>query len=344
VTTPLPSPAVPTAEGDGGPPARRLGRAWHRWLTLVVGAIAVAGTVWMVGPGSIWDRLRAVEGRWLLVALAITGLQFVLMAWRWWFIARRMGIPLPFLRALGEYYLSVLLNFVLPVGVAGDALRAFRHADHAAPVDVKRPVAATVVAVLLDRASNQLALFLVILAGAPAWWQALAPHGRGSAVRPALGAAAVVVGLVAVGALSRHRLRRLSRVTATGLRVFLAWRNLVVHLALSLVLVLTHVALFLAAARSLDVDLPVREALAIVPLVLAASSLLSFFGGFGTREAAAAALFHVSGRDPSLGAAVSFVFGAVSMLASLPGLLALPWKQRREPTARSSTAADPTRR
>jgi glycosyltransferase 2 family protein len=307
-------------------PGKRIGRSWHRWLTIPVGVLALAGTVWTVGAGALWERLRALDARWLGLALAITGLQFLLMAWRWWFIARQMQVPLRYVRALGEYYLSVLLNFVLPVGVVGDALRAFRHADHAAPVEFKRPVAATVVAMLLDRASSQLSLLLVILAGAPGWSRVLAPVGPDFGLRPALGTAALIVGLLVVGALGRHHLRRLARVAAAGLRVFLAWRNLTVHLGLSVLVVMTHVGVFLTSARALGVDLTVQESVGIAPLVLAATSLLSFFGGFGTREVAAAALFHLSGRDVAAGAAVAFVFGAISMLGSLPGLLALPWK------------------
>jgi hypothetical protein len=65
-----------------------------------------------------------------------------------------------------------------------------------------------------------------------------------------------------------------------------------------------------------------------VPAILAAAGLPSFLGGFGAREAAAAGLYHLTGLEAADGAAISFVYGAVGLVASVPGILALPWRGR----------------
>jgi glycosyltransferase 2 family protein len=321
-TNPLPEPA------PGRPPqSGRTGVSWQRWLTVGVSIVALVGTVWMLGARSLWERLRGLEGRWLAVAFAITVLQFVLMSARWCFIANKVGVPLRYGRALGEYYLSVLLNCVLPVGVVGDVLRAFRHADHAAPPDHKRPVAPAVLAIVLERGSGQLVLWLVVLAAAPDWWRGVWAATVSSGGRIGVVLTAIVLGLGAAWIFGRRHLARLRQVVSAGGRVFFARGNLVVHFTLSLLVLASHVALFMVAAQAIGLDVPLGAAVRIVPPILVASTFLAFFGGFGTREAAAAALFHLAGRDAADGAAISFVFGAVSVLGSLPGLLALPWKR-----------------
>jgi glycosyltransferase 2 family protein len=276
-TDPLPTPLSPGRQQQG-----RVGGTWQRWLTIAVSVVVLVGTIWMVGARSLWDRLRGLEGGWLAVAFAITVLQFLLMAARWSFIANRVGVPLRYGRALGEYYLSVLLNSVLPIGVVGDVLRAFRHADHAAPPPLKRPVAATVLAIVLERGSGQLALWLVVLAVAPDWWRAVSAATARSGGRVGLVLAVAVVGLVAICVFGRRRLARLREVTVAGGRLFFKPSNLVVHLAISFLLLATHVLLFMAAAQAIRLEISFEAAVRIVPPILVASTFLAFFGGFGT--------------------------------------------------------------
>jgi hypothetical protein len=82
------------------------------------------------------------------------------------------------------------------------------------------------------------------------------------------------------------------------------------------------------AAHALGFDLAVVSAVRIVPPILAASSVPAFIGGFGVREAAAAGLYYLTGLDAADGAAISFVYGTVSLVASTPGILALTLRQR----------------
>jgi uncharacterized membrane protein YbhN (UPF0104 family) len=294
-------------------------------LKVALGVAALTATAWLVNPRSLVERLRALDGRWLAVASAITVLQFFLMAARWCFIARRAGVPLRYRWALGEYYLSALLNFVLPVGVVGDALRAFRHADL---LPHKQPLAKTALAIVLERASGQLALWLLAVLVAPNWWRVVSAAHSAPKLRTLLALVALLAVALAVLARARRWRARLYQLAAAGGRLFFAPRNLIVHLTLSLILMASHVALFMAAARALQLDAPLEVALRVVPPILIASTWLALFGGFGTREAAAAALYHLAGRHAADGAAISFVFGAVSVLGSLPGILVIPWRAR----------------
>lgn len=311
---------------------------WPGWLKLALALAGLAATAWLVGARSLWQRLRELEPGWLAVAFAITALQFALMAARWCVVARRMGLALRYGRALAEYYLSAMLNFVLPVGVVGDAWRALRHAQLGPD---RQPLAQTALAVVLERASGQLALWLVALALAPDWWRALSGLERPRALRGELLLGVLIAGggALLVGA---RRWRTRGRQLATeGGRVFFAPASLGIHLALSLALMVSHIALFMAAARALQLDAPPGLALHVVPAMLIASTWFAFFGGFGSREAAAAALYHLAGRSAAEGAAISFVFGAVSVLGSLPGALVL---QRRAAHPHPGATAEPPER
>ncbi len=69
----------------------------------------------------------ALQPGWLALGVLSTAPPFAAVAWRWSLTARRLGLELPFTRALPEVYAAALLNGLLPSGMAGDALRVVRH-------------------------------------------------------------------------------------------------------------------------------------------------------------------------------------------------------------------------
>jgi uncharacterized membrane protein YbhN (UPF0104 family) len=61
----------------------------------------------------------------------------------------------------------------------------------------------------------------------------------------------------------------------------------------------------------------------VVPLVLVATTLPFFLGGWGIREATVAGLYHSAGLASADGVSIAIVYGCLSLLTSLPGLWAL---------------------
>ena len=84
---------------------------------------------------------------------------------------------------------------------------------------------------------------------------------------------------------------------------------------------------FWGCARALGLELSSDAAVMIVPPVLLAAAVPAFFSGWGVREAAAAALYHLAGHRALEGVAVSVAFGLVSLVSSLPGI-AVWWAAR----------------
>ena len=72
------------------------------------------------------------------------------------------------------------------------------------------------------------------------------------------------------------------------------------------------------AARALGIELRFGQLLWLGPLLLLATSMPSFFAGWGIREGASALLFASVGLPSSSGVAVALVFGAFTLIASPP--------------------------
>ncbi len=280
--------------------ARRRLALLGRTLTPLV---AVALVVRAVDVRTTLARLQHVGLGAAAVALAITPALYALYALRWSFTARRLGVPLSFGRAFGEYYVSTLLNQLLPFGVAGDVTRALRHGAR------EGALAPAARAVVLERLSGLVGLALFVGGGAVVWSQ------RGS--RELCGIAIAALVIVALAA------------SVTAWRVRDARRALVdrgafaVQLALSSAAVVLLVLLFVFSARAVGVVLAFPTALAVVPLVLAATVVPFAFGGWGVREATTAALYRLLGLDPATGVAVSIAFGVANLVAALPGAIVL---------------------
>jgi phosphatidylglycerophosphate synthase/uncharacterized membrane protein YbhN (UPF0104 family) len=237
-----------------------------------------------------------------------------------------LGLRLGWVKATSEYALSTLTNQVLPSGVAGDGLRALRHAKSA-----ESGLLAVLEALALDRLSGQVALWLFVFAGLPLVVDAgiLGPD------RLELGALAVVgTGLAIWWFAARSRstegvIARTQRWLRKAADCLLTPKNAAVHLPLSLLLVVCSLLQLYVASRAIGVALSLTSLLWLGPLILMAAAVPSFFGGWGIREGASALLFGAAGMAESTGVAVSMVYGAFALVSSLPGLLVVLFDSER---------------
>jgi uncharacterized membrane protein YbhN (UPF0104 family) len=283
---------------------------------LVARAAVSAALLWLVSRyvdvGAVLSRLSELGPAWVALGLAISVVQVGVLAWRWRYTAGRLGIGLPLREALGEYYLGILLNQLLPGGVAGDVSRAWRHARTDAPTGP------AVRAVILERASGQVVMTLAAVASIFAL-----PWAPG-ALR--LGAAAVVAALVG---LALWRFGRRPRAEAeTGFwadthRALLAPEAMALQAASAVLVVASYIAVFLVAARAVGVTTSLATILPLVAPVLMTMLIPVTVAGWGIREAAAAALWGLVGLSPEDGAAISVTYGLLVLVSSAPGLLVL---------------------
>jgi uncharacterized membrane protein YbhN (UPF0104 family) len=286
------------------------------WAIAARVAVSVA-LLWFVSRyvdvAAVLSRLSELEPGWVALGLAVSVLQVGVLAWRWRYTAARLGVDLPLRRALGEYYLGILINQLLPGGVAGDVTRAWRHTR----TDV--PAGPAVRAVILERASAQVVMTLAAVASV------LVLPWASSALRvTAAVAAAVLFGLV-LGLLARPAApaSAAGRLWADTRRALLAWDALAAQLATALLVVASYIVVFLVAARALGVETPLATILPLVAPVLMTMLIPVTVAGWGIREAAAAALWGLAGLTPADGAAISVTYGLLVLVSSAPGLVVL---------------------
>lgn len=298
--------------------------SWWRIIRVVGGLVVLGGLAWQVRPHAAMAALAAVDLRAVAAALGIGLATTLVCAWRWRVVAAAVGVPIPIRVAVADYYRAVFLNAVLPAGVLGDVHRAACHGRESGAYGRAAR------AVVLERVAGQavlLAAGAVVLLFMPLSLAQVAPDDLPAV---ALGAVTVIavscVVLGAVHAMVRHQAwwesaRRQTRVAVADARAALFSRRTgPAVLLMSVAAVGGHVALFLVSARVATPQSPVSLVLPIAVLALVAMSIPLNVAGWGPREAVAVLAFGALGLAPELGFATAVTYGALALVASLPGL------------------------
>jgi len=287
-------------------------------LRALVSLGLLAGLALWLDPAAVARQVREVDPTWLAAALALGTLQYALSAERWRRTAARLDVPLGRRRALADYYVAGFANQVLPGGVVGDAGRAWRHSRTSG-----RPGPA-VRAVILERASGQVillvALFVMLAFTEPGarLLEALDTSAGPGWLVTVLGVVLATAGLFAAwrGGRLPGWLTSLGRDAHRALLARRAWPT---QLALSLAVLVTYCAMFACAGRMIGAEAPSATLALIAPVVLLAMLLPISVAGWGVRETAAAGVWVALGWPAAEGVAVSVAYGALCLLASLPG-------------------------
>lgn len=291
-----------------------------RWLRFAIPVLLLAA-LWHLADGEkALARLTQADPFWLLVALAALHAQTILSALRWRLMAGALGQPMTHGHAVREYYLAQVVNQTLPGGVVGDGARAMRAARSGA-------LSLAMAAVVLERASGQAALLVVLVAGFASSltfgrieWSA----GTLALFLLAVAGVAIAARMVATGfADLRRMIAPASAPPGQKLRLVL----------LSLVIVALNLASFTATARATGTTLTPEAITTLIPLILTAMLIPLSVGGWGWREGAAAALFPFVGATPDAGLVASATYGVLILTAALPGAFWLTQPTLRPPAA-----------
>jgi uncharacterized membrane protein YbhN (UPF0104 family) len=321
--------AVPPVRGvcgrrEGGGRRAKCVPRLRPWLR-VLGALGVVVLLGAhLGTGPVLDGLRAIAPGSVLAALGIGLLTTVVSAWRWCLVARGLGLPLSLPGAVADCYRALFLNSVLPAGVLGDVHRAVSHGRRSG--DVGRGVRA----VALERAAGLVVLLVVavaVLLARPnllaAAAGALVPDG-GTVGLLAVLVAALGLGIAVLRSPLGARIRAALRTAVADIRAGLlapaTWPAVVV---LSVTATAGYLTLFVVAARAAGAEAELADLLPPLVLALLAMGLPLGVGGWGPREAVSAVAFGAVGFGATQGLATAVVYGVLSLVACLPGLVVL---------------------
>lgn len=289
-----------------------------RWLLKIAVSIGLlTALVLWADAAAVAANLGGAVMAWLLLAFATLTASTVLMARRWQFTAKALGMKFTFSHALAEYYIAQLGNMALPGGVVGDVSRAYRMRVEGDLIRAAQSVAA-------ERLIGQIGMIVPMAAGF-----ALALMVPGGIAWPGL--AWIGVGAVAAAGLGAALLPRGSSPTARFVgvvRTLTLTPRIIAQTAVTSALLIFS---FYACARATGTVIPATGLLTLIPLILCAMLIPLTIGGWGWREGAAAALFPLIGSDPSAGVAAGIAYGAMMTLAALPGCLVLLRPDRTVP-------------
>jgi len=298
----------------------------------IMASLVLLVFAWQVAGGAeLLALLPETQPLWLLGALAMTLPMQCLSAWRWRYTARRLGVPLPFRRALAEYYVASFLNSTLPSGVAGDAARVWRHGRNQ-PGAGRERYRGALHAVLLERAAGQFAIAIVLVAGLVLNSELLATLPGALWLLIPIVLIVVLLQCVLVSLALGVWIRRpagIVRQLADDLRR--AWtpgRVFLFQLLLSLVVAVSYLLIFYLAGRAAGHVLQPAVALLAIPVVLYAMILPVSVGGLGLRELTAAGLWPLLDMAAAQGVLTALLYGGVVLAGSMPALVFLFFGQR----------------
>lgn len=310
-------------------------RWWRAAARLVVAAAILVVLVVRIGGAAFARGIGSLTVPVVVAAFGLTALSTFCAAWRWRIVTRELDVPIPAGRAVAAYYRSQFLNSVLPGGVAGDAHRAVSHGRDVD--DVGRAARA----VVWERTAGQ-----VVQAAVTIGVLAIMP----SPARRWVPLLAVILACVvlAAGHLLRSRPQgsswpaRVAAVARSDLRKVARRPVWPVVVIASLGVVVTHVALFVLVAHTLDPSVSVRVLVPLGAIVEIAAGIPLSVAGWGLREGVAAWVFGAAGLGAATGVAASTAYGVASLLAVAPGAVVLGAELCRRPAI--TTAAPSIRR
>jgi glycosyltransferase 2 family protein len=286
-----------------------------RWL---VGAAVLVVVLWRTGTGPFVAGLRSLDLATLALGTALAVPITVAGAWRWHLVSRGLGVGVQLGPAVASCYRAQFLNTTLPGGILGDVHRGVRHGLAAG--DTGRGLRA----VAWERLAGQvvqavIAVVVLLLLPSPV---------RSSAPAMLAVLAAAIVAVLLVGQVTptdpRSWVGRFSRAVRDdvrfGLLVRRAWPGVLLASTIALA---GHVATYLVAARAVGVTTPTVTLLPLVMLVLLAAGLPLNVAGWGPREGMAAWAFGIAGLGAAQGVATAVAYGAMVLVATLPGAVVL---------------------
>lgn len=288
----------------------------RRWVGPVLATGVLALLVWRFGADAFLDGVTRLDAAAVVTALGVGAVTTLASAWRWTVVAQGIGLDLPLAPAVAAYYRSQLVNVTVPGGVVGDVERAVRHGRG------RGELAASARSVGWERAGGQavqLALTAAVLLALPSAFRTVAGWGAVVLVTVALVVGSLVVLVPRLGT-PRRSLARALRVAATDVRYAMfslrAWPRV---LAASAVVVAGHATVVVVAARATGVDGPLATLVPLALVVLAGSAIPANVAGWGPREGIAAWAFTTAGLGAAAGITAAAAYGALVLLAALPG-------------------------
>ena len=268
---------------------------------------------------------------WILLTVIGFGATYIIVAFRWWYLLRVLGVKLPLWEVTRLAYLGLFFNNIVPGTVGGDLVKAWYVSKH------EHKIAGVLVSIFLDRILGLItmaifaavALCVVLLCGTESLEK----------MRPAVVTVAIV-GCVLVGALLflfSDRLRRLFHLEKIYRRLPIAhhfeaagqavsiYRRRIGSLALAVCMTfVAHLFMFCSIGflgKAMGMDTAIFTFLVYLPLIYIIGAVPITPGGVGIVENLYVEAFSSVTVGASAVIALAMLARFICILWSLPGLV-----------------------
>jgi uncharacterized protein (TIRG00374 family) len=311
-----------------------------RSVRLAVAILLTALVIYWARPSEILTAVRAMDWRWLGVAVALVLVDRTLMAMRWidLLVALAPGTRPPLAAVIRVFFVSSFVSNFLP-SVGADLYRAYALSRY----DVH--LAESTASVLMDRALGVLSVVLVAAVALPF----ATVEGRGDLL-VLLAVMATVCGIAAAvifseqaaeavrraaGLIPIATVQRVAGALTDAVRAYATHHRAITRvLALSVLVQIFRVFQAWCLGRGLGIDLPLSLYFAFIPIIVFIMQVPITPNGLGTTQLAFERFFVPQGAPAPHVVALSFLFLGLGFLGSLPGgILYAFWDDAPKPRA-----------
>jgi uncharacterized membrane protein YbhN (UPF0104 family) len=271
------------------------------WIRLGLSLVILGGLFWAVDISTLITQFRRVDLLAFTLTCVCLTLAIVLFTVRWWYILRRLDLPIAYPRVTSSYFAGELINQVMPGGVAGEIYRGLHHRRQAG-------LAKLSASIVIDRAYGVVTLTLAAII-------ALSPMAL-SIQYPILLSALILLSIIALILMVRY----INWPVDIGLDE-LTLRDHLIAVVISAMAMALIIAGFIIIAHGIGVRMGILPIVQICIIMMLASLIPFSFGDWGIREGVLTGLLVMSGQPAAQGMAIGILFGLTNIIASLPGLI-----------------------
>ena len=309
--------------------------AWQKVLVVVVQASLTMAIGWYltlkIDLDQVAAQFLALSTQDVALLTIIMTVQFVIVAARLQLSIKLVGLSCSFGLAMRAFLIGAFFSQTPLTSLGGDMMRVW------SLVRGGLPLRSAASAVTIDRIFGIVALLLIILLMIVPLWLLIRDPALRTGIALAVGAGVASLILFLLLRLMPSGLRRfrlLNWIADVAAHMMVALRSLggaASMLGLGLAAHVLSIVMFYVLARSIRANVSFVQCLILVPFPLLLSLIPISLGGWGVREGAMIVAFGWIGVPSEQSLAVSVIYGASSLLASLPGGLVWLFGQRLPP-------------
>tara|TARA_B100001109_G_C18848587_1_gene468104 strand:+ start:654 stop:1478 length:825 start_codon:yes stop_codon:yes gene_type:complete len=253
--------------------------------------------------------IRKVDIVYLPVIILLSVVQYLLSAWRWYFIAYNTDTRIIYKDAVKYYYISGFLNNILPTGIMGDI---YRTTNIKVNNQTTTNFLKSLQSVIFERLSGQITLVVTFVISLGIFFITNEKYEAFGYVL-----SLIIISLLVIKFFFNSNQE--NKYIINFKQIF-SGRVFYKHFFLSLIIVLTYITTYIICAFSLNLNIDIISFFVFAPIILFSMTLPISIGGWGIRETTALVISFLLGLSVSSSVTVAIVYGLTNLVCSLPGV------------------------